>query len=612
MNKKITITVFHDFFIFCLSFFVALWLRLDFDYSVYLFSNLWPFSILYAILNIFILSYFGLYHGIWRYASMHEILSIFKSVFISTLVIIFLLFLIFRLAEIPRSFPILIFIVSLFSVTGPRIFYRMIKDQLSSSDMTRIPVIVVGDNNASESFIRLTKIEKKSPYSVEGILGTKDSNIGRRIHNIPIVGSIKKLDYFDEYLKKKSENLSQKTPQRIIIADNTLDPELIENLYVISKKNGLVIGILPKMSNVSSTSDEKFITNPIAIEDVLGRKQKVHNPDILREVSEKSILVTGAGGSIGSELCRQLNQLKPSKIILVEENEFALYKVSSQLSVDFVSSITDVRDYEKIEYLVKKYRPDIIFHTAALKHITFVENEPMEGLKTNFFSTVKLCEICMMHKIKKMVFISTDKAVNPTNVMGATKRLCEKYIQKISVGSKSTIFSIVRFGNVLGSTGSVVPLFEKQIEKGGPITITHPKVTRYFMTIREAVELVLISSQLQTKHNGEIFILEMGNSVMIKELAKRMIILSGKNEKEIEIKYTGLRRGEKLNEELFFQDEAIQKTQVSGILSTTNKLYEVESSSYNNLITLIKKNNQEKTLSLFKKLLPEYKNIIDE
>ncbi len=543
---------------------------------------------------------------------MHEIISILKSIFISTLVIIFLLFLIFRLSEVPRSFPILIFIISLFGVTGPRIFYRILKDNLSRTDVTKVPVIVVGDNNVSENFIRLTKIEKRSPYSVEAILGTNDSNIGRRIHNISIIGSTNKLDYFDEYLKRNSENITKKTPQRIIIADNTLSPKLIEDLYIISQKNGLVIGILPKMSNVSNTPDEKFLTTPIAMEDILGRKQKVYSTEILQEISDKTILVTGAGGSIGSELCRQLNRLRPSKIILVEENEFALYKISSELSVNCIFSITDIRDYEKMEYLLKKYKPDIIFHAAALKHITFVEEEPMEGLKTNFLSTVKLCELCKIHKIKKMVFISTDKAVNPSNIMGATKRLCEKYIQKISYGSKTTIFSIVRFGNVLGSTGSVEPLFEKQIKEGGPITITHPKVTRYFMTIREAVELVLISSQLITRENGEIFILEMGDSVMISELAKRMILLSGKNEKDIKIKYTGLRKGEKLNEDLFFKKESVQKTKISGILSTTNKLYEVDTSSYNNLIVQIQKNNHEKTLTLFKKLLPEYKNIINE
>ena len=204
-----------------------------------------------------------------------------------------------------------------------------------------------------------------------------------------------------------------------------------------------------------------------------------------------------------------------------------------------------------MDKIINDFKPDIVFHAAALKHITFVENDPMEAFKTNFMATMKLCEICKFYKVPKFIFISTDKAVDPSNIMGATKRLCEKYIQNISSYSKFTNFLIVRFGNVLGSTGSVVPLFENQIKTGGPITITHPKVTRYFMTIREAVELVLISSQIKKIKNGQIFILEMGNPVLIKDLAKKMILLFGKQENEIEIKYTGLRKGEKLSENYF-------------------------------------------------------------
>ena len=288
---------------------------------------------------------------------------------------------------------------------------------------------------------------------------------------------------------------------------------------------------------------------------MLGRKQKVHNPDVLKEIKNKIILVTGAGGSIGGELCRQLSLLNAKLIILLESNEYALYKISSELNGKFVTKLADIRDDAKMEEIIKQFKPDIIFHAAALKHITFVEDDPIEALKTNFQATVKICQLSKYYKVPKMVFISTDKAVYPSNIMGASKRLCEKYIQRISNSSKHTIFSIVRFGNVLGSTGSVVPLFEKQIKKGGPITVTDPNVTRYFMTIREAVELVLISSQLNNIQNGGIFILEMGESVLIKDLAKRMIVLSGKNEKEIKIEYTGLRKGEKVSEKLFFEKE---------------------------------------------------------
>ena len=599
MNKKIAITVIHDFFIFFLSFFIALILRLDLDYASFLMEVLWIFAILFSISNIIILNYYGLYHGIWRYASMHEIISIFKSIFISTLFIIVLLFLVFRLQDIPRSFPILLFIVSLLGVTGPRVLYRILKDKVSKKK-TKIPVLVVGDNDISENFIRLTKTEKNSPYNVVAIIGTKKSGVGRRIHNIPIISTI-------DNLKLLEQNIKKYELQRIIIADHSVNSELIESLYVFSKKNGFAIGIIPKVSNFSLNPEAKFNANPIAIEDVLGRKQKVHNPDVLKEIKNKIILVTGAGGSIGGELCRQLSLLNAKLIILLESNEYALYKISSELNGKFVNKLADIRDYAKMEEIIKQFKPDIIFHAAALKHITFVEDDPIEALKTNFQATVKICQLSKLYKIPKMVFISTDKAVYPSNIMGASKRLCEKYIQRISNSSKHTIFSIVRFGNVLGSTGSVVPLFEKQIKKGGPITITDPNVTRYFMTIREAVELVLISSQLKNIQNGGIFILEMGESVLIKELAKRMIVLSGKNENEIKIEYTGLRKGEKVSEKLFFEKEKIKKTIIPGILHTNDKLYEIDASSYENLSSLIIKNNVGAIIKKFKEMVPEYK-----
>ncbi len=599
MNKKIFITIFHDFLIFCLSFFVALILRLDWSQSINLMNSLWSFCIFYASANIFLLHYFGLYHGIWRYASIHEIISIFKSITISTLIIILSFFLIFRLESIPRSFPVLLFIVSLFGVTGPRIFYRFLKDKITKNVVRRIPVFIVGDSNSSESFIRLTKNQKNSPYNVIGIIGDKHSSIGRRIHNVPILASIRDIDLFGEGLGK-----NKLAPQKIIITDQSIKTESVEKLYVFAQKNGLALGVLPKLSNINSK--DKFATNPIAIEDILGRKQKVHNPELLKELSNKIIIVTGAGGSIGSEICQQISLLNPQKLILIEENEYALYKVIQNLKGSIFPILADIRDFEKIDSIIKDFKPNYVFHAAALKHITFVEDDPMEALKTNFHATAELCKICKSHNVPKFVFISTDKAVYPSNIMGASKRLCEKYIQNLSLSYSNTKFSIVRFGNVLGSTGSVVPLFQEQIKQGGPITITDPKVTRYFMTIREAVELVLISSQLKTR-NGEIFILEMGKPILIKDLAKRMIDLMGEKEHEIKIVYSGLRKGEKLSEKLFFNEEKITNTNVEGIMSTTDKIYNVGTSDYNNLISYIQKNETKKAIDKFKKILPEYK-----
>ncbi len=600
MNFRIIITILHDLIIFGFSFFVALWVRLDFESALSLSRNLWHFLVLFAFMNISLLKYMGLYLGIWRYASLHEILSIIKSVIISTLILLGLFFLIFRLENIPRSFPILLFLTSIITVVSPRVIYRIIKDNLKKEEIKKVPILVVGDDSNCENFIRLSK-QNDSPYKVEGLISNKEKNVGRRIHNIPILCSIVSLGSLTNQLKKV-----KKSPQRIIVSDPKIDSKFLEALFIFSKQNGLAIGMLPKISEISGQIRNQFETSPIVIEDVLGRKQKVNNPEILKNIKGKIVMVTGAGGSIGSELSRQIYRLKPKLLLLLEQNEFNLYKVSSNMKENTIVSLTDIRDTEKVEKVLLEYKPDYIFHTAALKHITFVENDPLEALKTNFVSTVNLCKLCENLKIKKFVFISTDKAVDPSNVMGASKRLCEKYIQNISKKSMSTIFSIVRFGNVLGSTGSVVPLFEKQINEGGPITITHPKVKRYFMTIREAVELVLISSQLEVKENGEIFILEMGDSILIKDLAKRMILLCGKKENEIKIQYIGLRNGEKIEEKLFFDNEVITKTEINGIMSTTSKIYTCQLSDFKKLISKIQTPQKKEAITFFQKLLPEY------
>ncbi len=602
MNIRILITILHDLIFFGVSFFISLWIRLDLDSALILCRELWWFLIFFSFTNIFLLKYMGLYHGIWRYASIHEIKSIIKSVSVSILLLLGIFFLVFRLEDIPRSFPILLFIISIFSVTSPRVFYRIMKDYLKKNNLKKVPILVVGDSPTTENFIRFSKQDDNSLYEVVGIISFKESSIGRRIHNIPILGATNKLESINESLKK-----IKKSPQRIIISDSKVKSETLESLYIFSKRNGLAIGMLPSISEISIKDQGQFIPKPIVIEDILGRKQKVNDPKLLEGIEGKIILVTGAGGSIGSELCRQIHRLKPKLLILLEQNEYNLFKISSQLKENILPSLTDIKDFSKMEEILRKFKPDYIFHTAALKHITFVETDPIEALRTNFLATVKLCQLCKFLKIKKMVFISTDKAVNPSNIMGASKRLCEKYIQKIASKEKDTLFTIVRFGNVLGSTGSVVPVFEKQISEGGPVKITHPKIRRFFMTIREAVELVLISSQLQISDNGEIFILEMGDPIYIKDLAKKMLILSGADEKNIKIQFTGLRKGEKINEELFFKSEQINKTNIKGILSTTSKLFSPKNSDFDKLIKLITNKRNKNSLEIFEKMLPEYK-----
>ncbi len=602
MNIRILITILHDLLFFGFSFFVSLWARLDFNSALILCKELFWFLILFSFTNICLLNYMGLYHGIWRYASIHEIKCIIKSVSVSIIILLGISFLVFRLDDIPRTFPILLFIISIFSVTGPRVLFRILKDNFKNSNHKKIPVLVVGDSATTENFIRFSRQSDHSHYEVVGIISFKESSVGRRIHNIPILGSTNKLESLNKGLKKMNES-----PQRIIISEPNVKSETLESLYIFSKRNGLAIGMLPRVSEISIKDPVQFIPKPIVIEDILGRKQKINDPKILENIEGKIILVTGAGGSIGNELCKQIHRLKPKLLILLEQNEYNLFKISSQLNENILPSLTDIKDFSKMEEILRKFKPDYIFHTAAFKHITFVETDPIEALHTNFLATVKLCQLCKILKIKKMVFISTDKAVNPSNIMGASKRLCEKYIQKVASEGKDTIFTIVRFGNVLGSTGSVVPIFEKQISEGGPIKITHPKIKRFFMTMREAVELVLISSQLEVSENGEIFILEMGKPIYIEDLARKMIKLSGADEKNIKIQFTELRKGEKLDEQLFFKSEQIKKTSVKGILSTTSKLFPPKNSDFEKLINLIINKSNKNSLKIFEKMLPEYK-----
>lgn len=609
-NKKILLTIIHDLIALSISFVLALWLRLESE-SFLILKELKFYLLLFLMLNIYFFSRFGLYKGIWRYASFQEIVSIFKGLLASSLIIIAGLFLTIRLENIPRSFPILLFIVSFLGISGPRVFYRFIKDNLvnlkKNNDSNKIPILVAGDGNTTELFIRSTNKQIFSPFDVIGIIGKNNNSVGRTIHGIPIIMSLKKLIPTDEILFKKKLQ-----PQRIIITDHNLSQKIIESLFIFSKQNGLAIGELPRATDFEPRTNQSFKTNPIEIEDILGRKQKVHNIKSLKNIKDKLILVTGAGGSIGSELCKQIISHKPKKIILLDNSELNLYNISQKLdSKLFIPVLGDIRDKFKIQQLIKFEKPEIIFHSAALKHITFVEEDLLEGLKTNFLGTLNIVESCLKYDVEKMIFISTDKAVNPSTIMGATKRLCEKYIQQVSQNS-FTKFKILRFGNVLGSTGSIVPLFQKQINLGLPLTITHPDTSRYFMTIREAVELVLISSQEEKIRKSEINILDMGKPIKIKDLAQKMINLSGKGiGEDVKIVYTKLRKGEKLHEELIYKSEKINESSTKEILRTQTILNPVNMKDIDKLQRAIDKNNQILCYNLLKSMLPEYKILND-
>lgn len=601
LKKRVFFTVLHDFFILCGAFFFALWLRLEAQ-SFELLTVLIPYLVLFNLSTLVFQFRFGLYKGIWRYASIKEILAIFKSITASCLIVVAALFLTIRLENIPRSFPILLFIVSLLGISGPRIFYRLIKDNLNQKNSeNKINVIIAGDGDASELFIRAAKREKDSPYNIVGIIGLKKKSTGSLIHGVPVITDIENFLKNESLLENKYSSV-----QRVIITDHGFSNSIIEKLFIFTKKNGLAIGEIPRITEIKKTKLDSFKTNPIEVEDILGRRQKIHKSENYKFIKDKVILVTGAGGSIGFELCKQLLNFSPRKLILFEQNEFHLYKAFEKLDKHLIVPILgDVRDRKKLSKVFRRFNPNIVFHSAALKHITFVEDDPLEAIKTNFVGTFNIIHTCEEFNVTTMVFISTDKAVNPTTFMGATKRLCEKYIQNLD-SRTITKLKIVRFGNVLGSAGSVIPLFEEQITRGGPITITDPNVQRYFMTIREAVELVIIASLDDLNHkNGEINILEMGEPVKIKDLARKMIKLSGQK-KDIRLKYTSLRKGEKLTEQLFYKDEEVSKTQNSSILKTTVKVNRLKNADIDIFLDNLENKNEQKILEKFYKLLPEY------
>jgi O-antigen biosynthesis protein WbqV len=529
----------------------------------------------------------GLYRGIWRYASMNDLLQITKAVTVVCVLFVPAMFLVSRAEGLPRSLPIINWFVLMILLGAPRFAYRRFRDSranvsLSDTNASAIPVLLVGAGDEAETFIRAMQRSANAEYQVVGVLDEKGNRVGRRIHDVPVIG---KLDTLEEAVGGlKARNLR---PQRVIVTKRELGGELIRDLLDRADALGISLARLPELTDFKTGAMDKLEIRPIDVEDLLGRAQARLDRDAMRQLVEgRNVLVTGAGGSIGSELARQVAALAPAELVLVDNSEFNLYAVDLELA-DLApalarrSLLADVRDKDRIGRVLKEARPDLVFHAAALKHVPIVESHPCEGILTNVIGTRNVAEACRATGVGAMVLISTDKAVNPSNVMGATKRAAETYCQALDVAAlndtgsadggddaqEATRFVIVRFGNVLGSTGSVVPLFQKQLARGGPLTVTHPDVTRYFMTIREAVELVLQASTLHQDSPGHVLVLDMGEPVKIMDLARQMIRLSGrKPDQDVKIDIVGLRDGEKLHERLFYAEEKLQPTLADGVM----------------------------------------------
>jgi O-antigen biosynthesis protein WbqV len=516
-----------------------------------------------------------------------------RVVTLAILVYLFITFIITRLDEVHRSTLVINWMVLSVLMSLPRLVCRvhgdgtlrniLIRPKLGS----RIPIILIGVSDSADLFIREIARDPNALFHVLGLIGEDETETGLSMHGRPILGRLEELPQLLEQFAACGQ-----MPQRLIVT-RPLQREIIQEVVKVAEAANVSVARLPSLSEFKSGANKGIKIQPIAIEDLLGRTQKkLDHAAMQRQIVGRRVLVTGAGGSIGSELVRQIAALLPSHISLLDASETLLYQINLELSeshkdLSRSAILADVRDLTKIYQVMAEEKPSIVFHAAALKHVPLVEANRIEGVRTNTIGTRHVADACFHTGVEAMVLISTDKAVNPANTMGATKRLAEEYcqalnaansdIENVGVAPKNGIknrlgtrFVTVRFGNVLGSNGSVVPLFKRQLAAGGPLTITHPDMCRYFMTTREAVELVLQALDLAVEEpneaNGSIYVLEMGKPVKILDLAHQMIQLAGlKPEEDIRVKVTGLRPGEKLSEELFHSAELLRPTAHPGL-----------------------------------------------
>jgi O-antigen biosynthesis protein WbqV len=572
----------------------------------------------------------GLYRGIWRYASLPDLFNIARAVSLTVAVFLPVMFVLTRLEALPRSTLLIDWFVLIALLGGPRLAYRLFKDRgldhiLERSRHQNVPVLLISAKDGADTFIREMRRDPRAVYRVVGVLADTPSRVGREIYRVPVLGTIDALETVVERLDRRGNR-----PQKLIITAQNLPGDQVRRLLDRADALAIPLARLPKITDFQRNLDNpERALEPIALEDLLGRPQAVLDRDgMARLICGRRILVTGAGGTIGAELARQIAVLSPSRLVLLDNSEFALYGIEMELRERFPAStpvplLRDVRERAQVDEVIAAEKPEIVFHAAALKHLPMVEANPIEGVLTNVIGSRNVAEAARAFGASLVVMISTDKAVNPTSVMGATKRIAESFCQALDlyearrrapVGDGPR-YVTVRFGNVLGSTGSVVPLFARQLAAGGPLTVTDPEVTRFFMTVREAVELVLQASALLPaagagEARGKIFVLDMGEPVKIVDLAQQMIRLAGlRPGRDIEIEFIGLRPGEKLREELFHLAEPLIATENPAIRLAGPRTadYAMLARSIDELEENARSRREERVLQILERLVPEYR-----
>lgn len=561
----------------------------------------------YAVLNTFcsicIFAAYRMYSTLWSFASIMDFFNVVKAVLISS---VFQFIGIHMLAwPIPRSFIVLYIGWLGIAAVFPRMMIRILRGgrriPLQTIGKQAIPVMLIGAGEAGSIILQEFKNSKFVEKEIVCVIDDDPKKWGTFIHGVPVVGGRRKI----------TQSVVRFGIQEIVLAIPTLKPHERKNIINICQQTGCKMSTLPGIYQLINCDVKVSMLRDVQIEDLLGREAvRTDLESIMSYVKDQKVMVTGGGGSIGSELCRQIADDQPKQLIIIDNYENAAYELQMELGrkhpeLDVIVLIVSVQNRRKIREIFEQYKPDLVFHAAAHKHVPLMEYSPCEAIKNNVFGTMNVASEANRSGVKRMVLISTDKAVRPTNIMGASKRICEMVIQTYNQRSK-TEYVAVRFGNVLGSNGSVVPLFKQQIREGGLVTVTHPDIIRYFMTIPEAVSLVLQAGAYA--QGGEIFILDMGEPVKILDLAENMIRLSGLVPGEdIEIKFTGLRPGEKLYEELLIDDDNKKETANKRIfIGQPIKIDEAEFDEKMKELEKATFSEDENIRQVVKKLVPEY------
>lgn len=606
MQKKIRTIylIMIDTVLIILAFYLAFYLRFEGIIPAQHLQQFIDNIITVAIIKIFVFYYFKLYKSLWQYASIEELMQITVAVTISNAAVISYLFI--KQIHLPRSIYILTTLLDIFFIGAIRVSYRTFKKFKKTDFITKNAnekrIMIIGAGDAGAMVIKELKNHSELYSKPVAIIDDDRKKEGQNINGVPVVGQ--RYDIKSIAIKKKIDE--------IIIAIPSVSKKDIRDIVEECKRTKCKLKILPGMFELINEKVGIKEIRDVQIQDLLGREEvKLNTEEISGYLRNKRVLVTGGGGSIGSELCRQIAKFKPKKLVILDIYENNAFILQNELkrkyeNLDLKVIIASVRDRQRIDEIFGSYKPEVVFHAAAHKHVPLMEDNPKEAIKNNVFGTLNVAQASDEHKVKRFVMISTDKAVNPTNIMGASKRICEMIIQAIDKHSE-TEFVAVRFGNVLGSNGSVIPLFKEQIQQGGPVTVTHEEITRYFMTIPEASRLVIQAGAMAK--GGEIFVLDMGEPVKIIDLAKDLIHLSGfVPGEDIQIEVVGLRPGEKMYEELLLAEEDIKTTRHEKIF-IGNPIF----TDYKLLLRLldklkdtVKNRNDEELKSCLEEIVPTY------